>query len=230
MTFDAGDTPLQGCRMFRCPVMVIGIGGAGGNIVSELQSMRALDGLGLVPQWIHIDTGRLHRCYLPWQDRAAIVNLTLAQKGTGGNADLGRALAREHRYLLKPLLAKTDIVILVAGLGGGTGSGMAPYIARLVRDVGALPVTAVTMPFDFEGRRRKTADTAIKRLRCHALLVFRFSNQELAPELGDDALLNTIFKLQTQRIAMWIHDFIVNSHFDQFHPLTKPSKPAKARL
>ena len=206
--------------------MVIGIGGAGGNIVSEMQSVGAMDGFGLVPQLIHIDTGHWQRSNRPWQDRAPIVTLTLARKGTGGNADLGRALAWKHRYLLKPLLAQTDIVILVAGLGGGTGSGMAPYIARLVRDVGALPVTAVTMPFDFEGRRRKTADTAIKRLRCHALLVFRFSNQELAPELGDDALLNTIFKLQTQRIAMWLHDFLVNRHFDQFHPLTKPSKRA----
>jgi cell division GTPase FtsZ len=103
---------------------------------------------------------------------------------------------------------------------------MAPYIARLARDAGALTIAAVTMPFDFEGRRRKTAYMAVKRLRCHALLVFRFSNQELARELGYNTEMYTIYKVQTQRIAMWLHDFLVNRHFDQFHPLTKPSKRA----
>jgi cell division protein FtsZ len=127
-------------------------------------------------------------------------------------------------------MAQTDIVILVAGLGGGTGSGIAPYIARLARDAGVLTIAAVTMPFDFEGRRHKTADTAIKRLRCHALLVFRFSNQELARELGDNALMTAIYEVQTLRIALWLRDLLVSRHFDQFHPLAKPSKRGRARL
>ena len=187
--------------------MVVGIGGAGGNIAADLQSLGALDGLGLAVQWLHIDTG-------PFQHRLSMVALSLARQSTGGNAAIGLALAKRHRYLLAPLLAKADIVILVAGLGGGTGSGMAPYIARLARGAGAVTIAVVTLPFDFEGRRRRaTASVAIKRLRSRAEFVLTFSNQELGDSMGDTVQLADIYAQQGCRIAKWSRQFLVISEF-----------------
>ena len=194
--------------------MVVGIGGAGGNIAADLQSLCALDGLGLAEQWLHIDTG-------PLQHRLSMVALSLARKSTGGNAAIGLALAKRHRYLLAPLLAQADIVILVAGLGGGTGSGMAPYIARLARGAGAVTIAAVTLPFDFEGRRRRaTASIAVKRLRSRAEFVLTFSNQELIDFMGDTVQLADIYAQHGCRIAKWSRQFLVSPEFlcDQTSP------------
>lgn len=84
------------------------------------------------------------------------------------------------------MLADADVVILVAGVGGGRGSGVTPIMASLASEAGALTVAAVVPPFEWEvGRNRKT-DTAIKYLEREANLVVQFSNHELGETLGDD--------------------------------------------
>jgi cell division protein FtsZ len=183
---------------------LVGIGGAGGNIASDLQSIGALDGLGLAVQWLQVDTG-------PWQHRSSNAALSLAFKSTGGDPAIGLTLAKKHQYLLARLLAQAEIVILVAGLGGGTGSGMAPYIARLARGAGAVTIAVVTVPFGFEGRRRRrTASIAIKRLRANAEFVLTFSNQQLGDEMGDGALLTAIYAVQTLRIGFCLRDLLLS--------------------
>jgi cell division protein FtsZ len=111
-------------------------------------------------------------------------------------------------------LADTDIVIVLAGMGGGTGGGVAPVVARLALDVGALTIAAVTMPFNFEGNRGQKAAATIKRLRRNTDILLTFSNQELATELGDGDLMTTIYEVQVQRIAHWLRDLLVNLRFD----------------
>ena len=203
MTTGRGESSKRRNRRRRS-VMVVGVGGAGGNIAADLQSIGALDGLELDVQWLQVDAG-------PCQYRLAMVALSLACKSTGGDATIGLALAKKHQYLLAPLLAQAEIVILVAGLGGGNGSGMTPHIARLARGAGAATVVVVTSPFGFEGRRRRrTASIANKRLRSRAQFVLTFSNQELGTEMGDAALLAAIYAVQTQRIGFCLRDLLLN--------------------
>jgi cell division protein FtsZ len=206
MTTGRRETSQHRKRLCRS-VMVVGIGGAGGNIAADLQSTGALNGLGLAVQWLHIDTG-------PWQHRLSMVALSLACKSAGGDPAIGLVLAKMHRYLLAPLLAQADIVILVAGLGGGTGSGMTPYIARLARGVGAVTIAVVTLPFGFEGNRVQRANAAIRRLKRRTGFLLRFSNQHLAMEMGDDALVSTIYQVQSKRIANFLRDLMRHQHFD----------------
>ena len=195
--------------------MVIAVGGAGGNIAAELQSLGALDSLGFAVQWIQIDTGRWHRRSESWRGKSSMVTLTIARLSTGGNPAIGRALARKHRYLLMPLLTHSDIVILVTGLGGGTGSGMSPYIARLARGAGAVTIAVVTLPFAFEGpRRHRTASIALMELRSNAEFVLTFSNQALGDEMGDRTLLTAIYAMQAQRIGGRLRDLLQRHHFD----------------
>jgi len=193
---------------------MVGIGGAGGNIVREIQSTGALAGLQAGLQWIHIDTGLWRHRRGVAQIRVPMVMLSLARLSTGGQADIGRAVAWKHRHLLVSLLADTDIVIVLAGMGGGTGGGVASVVARLARDVGALTIAAVTMPFNFEGNRGRKAATSIKRLRCNTDFLLTFSNQELGAALGDNTLITTLYRVQAQRIAYCLCDLLANLRFD----------------
>jgi cell division protein FtsZ len=195
-------------------VIVAGVGGAGGNIVREIQSTGALSGLQVALQWIHIDTGLWRHRRGAAQIRFSMVMLSLARLSTGGRADVGRAVAWKHRHLLVSLLADIDIVIVLAGMGGGTGGGVASVVARLARDVGALTIAAVTMPFNFEGNRGQKAATSIKRLRRNTDYLLTFSNQQLGTELGDNTLTTTIYEVQAQRIAYGLRDLLVNLRFD----------------
>lgn len=197
-----------------CKVIVVGIGGAGGNIVREIQSTGALAGLQAVLQWIHIDTGLWRHRRGVTQIRVPMVTLSLARASTGGRADIGRAVAWKHRHLLASLLADTDIVIVLAGMGGGTGGGVVPVVARLARDVGALTIAAVTMPFDFEDHRGQKAAASIKQLRRNTDILFTFSNQELGAALGDNTLMTTLYEVQSKRIAYGLRDLLVNLRFD----------------
>ena len=193
---------------------MVGIGGAGGDIAREVQSTGALTGLQTVLQWIHIDTGLWRHRVGVAQIRVPMVTLSLARASTGGRTDLGRAVAWKQRHLLRSLLVDTDIVIVLVGMAGGIGAGVAPVVARLARDVGALTIAAVTMPFNFEGNRGQKAATSIKRLRRNTDLLLTFSNQELGAALGDNTLLTTIYEVQAQRIASRLRDLLVNLRFD----------------
>jgi cell division protein FtsZ len=216
MRTERGNAPQTSYPRYQrtCKVIVVGIGGAGGNIIKEMQSTGALADLQVALKWIHLDTGLWrHRCGVA-QIRVPMVTLSLARLSTGGRADIGRAVAWKHRHLLLSLLADTDIVIVLAGTGGGSGGGAAPVVTRLARDVGALTIAAVTMPFNFEGNRGQKAATSIKRLRRDTDYLLTFSNQQLGAEFGDNTLMTTIYEVQAQRIAYSLRDLLANLRFD----------------
>lgn len=199
-------------RTFK--VIVTGVGGAGGNLVREIQSTGAFVGLRVELKWIHIDTGLWRHRRGVAHIRVPMVTLSLARLSTGGRADIGHAVAWKHRHLLRSLLADTDLVIVLANMGGGSGGGVAPVVARLARDVGALTIAAVTMPFNFEGNRCQKAVESIKRLRRNTDFLLTFSNQQLGAELGDNTLMNTIYEVQAQRIAYSLRDLLANLRFN----------------
>ena len=187
---------------------VIGIGGAGCNFVLAASRSGAIPASSQwAPEFLCIDLDQEVLNYVD-VDHAAmpggspIKTISLATLGAAGRVNRGRAAALRKRDALRALLVDTEVVFLVAGLGGGTGSGVVPLMVRLAREAGAITVAAVVTPFDWEGgRRTPISDAAISHLNREADLVLRFSNQELMDVTGDGIDQGKFFDLQNQRIA-----------------------------
>ena len=136
-------------------------------------------------------------------ERAPINTLAIGECGSGGRANAGRAAALRHHDQLKGILTGAGVVILIAGLGGGTGSGVTPILAAWSRNAGARTVAVAVTPFDFGGSIKQSAN-ALKSLLRNADQVIHFSNQAVGVELGDDATLIDAFAVQEQRISDWV--------------------------
>ena len=148
------------------------------------------------------------------QHRVPVKTISLSPYGAGSRVDLGRLSALRHLELLKSAVTGADAVMLVAGLGGGTGSGVAPMMARLARSAGATTAAAVNLPFDWEGKRRsRNANVAVKYLQREGALVKQFSNEELLKITGDDITQEDFFDAQNQRIAACIHAFLEKENY-----------------
>lgn len=137
----------------------------------------------------------------------SLKTISLAPYGAGGRVNAARAAALRNIDVLNAAVNGAGTVILVAGLGGATGGGVLPIIARAARNAGAVAIAAVVMPFDFEGSRNRTADTALSYLEREVDLVMPFSNQELGDTMGDGAQLADIFSRQDQHIIAWLQQF-----------------------
>lgn len=143
------------------PIKVVGVGGGGCNAVNRMVSarIRGVDFVG-----INTDSQALARCEA--DARIRIGDRLTRGLGVGGDPEKGRAAAEESREELKDTLKGTDMVFITAGMGGGTGTGAAPIVAGVAKDLGALTVAVVTRPFAFEGaKRRGQADKGIEALR-----------------------------------------------------------------
>lgn len=181
---------LQRSSRHRRSVIVIGCGRAGRNIVRDIQRMGALNGLRLNVHWILAVAGHGH-------DKVSVFTLTC-----------------HHRLLLKQLLTYTDIAILVVGMGGCAGAHICAVIAEVARDAGVRTIAVLTTPFNFEGIRVQRANAAIRRLNSRTGFLLRFSNQQLAMEMGADALLSTVYEVQSKRVARVLRGLLRHWHFD----------------
>ncbi len=137
-----------------------------------------------------------------------IKTLMLAPVRAGGRVNAARAACLRHRAVLTDMLTGTDVVVLVAGLGGGTGSGITPIMARLARDAGAVTVAAVVTPFEYEGVRNRRADAATNRLKREADLVMAFSNEEWFNRYRGDTPLFDVFDALDRHIAGSLYSVI----------------------
>jgi cell division protein FtsZ len=143
------------------PIKVVGVGGGGCNAVNRMVQAR-IQGVEFVG--INTDAQALASCEAGAHIR--IGDRITRGLGAGGDPERGRAAAEESRDELKDTLKGTDMVFITAGMGGGTGTGAAPIVAGVARDIGALTVAVVTRPFSFEGaRRRQQAEQGIAALR-----------------------------------------------------------------
>jgi cell division protein FtsZ len=144
----------------RRTIRVIGVGGAGANAVD---AMRRAGMRGVEYVAINTDLAALNRAKA--RTKIAIGRSVTRGLGTGGDVGAGQAAAREAAETIGQAVGKSDLVVVVAGLGGGTGSGAAPVIADIARGRGALTVAVVTKPFGFEGFRKariaQEAETAL---------------------------------------------------------------------
>ncbi len=142
-------------------IKVIGVGGGGGNAVS---TMVKADVKGVQFIVANTDMQALERSPVPI--KLQIGSKLTSGRGAGANPEIGRNAALEDAEKIKAVLAGTEMVFITAGMGGGTGTGAAPVIAGLAREVGALVVGVVTKPFEFEGAKRmKYADEGIAELK-----------------------------------------------------------------
>lgn len=172
-------------RSVRQRFRVVGVGGGGSNAVTAMARDRVK---GVEYLAINTDVQALRRAAV--DRRIAIGRTVTGGLGTGGDPDLGRRAAEEDGRTIAKALRGSQLVFLTAGLGGGTGSGAGPAVASIARDEGALTVAIVTLPFAFEGaRRREVADAALAELRgCVDTLITVPNDRVLAAVPGEATL------------------------------------------
>ena len=171
-------------------IKVLGVGGGGGNAVHHMITNQ-VDGV----DFICANT-----------DSQALNNLrakTILQMGTsitkglgaGANPEIGRQAALEDKDQIAAILSGADMVFITAGMGGGTGTGAAPIVAEVARELGILTVAVVTRPFPFEGKKRSAiAEQGIEQLSANVDSLITIPNEKLLDVLGKEASLLDAFK------------------------------------
>lgn len=156
-------------------IRIVGVGGGGGNAVNSMIE-RGLQGVEFLV--VNTDMQALAKNSSP--QRIQVGKALTRGLGAGANPVVGREAALEDREEVNQLLSGADMVFVTAGMGGGTGTGGAPVIAEIARELGALVVGIVTRPFDWEGnRRRDQAEEGIRELREHVDTLIVIPNQKL---------------------------------------------------
>ncbi len=170
-------------------IKVIGVGGGGGNAVNHMVANN-IEGVEFI--CANTDAQAL-------RDITARTVLQLGTSvtkglGAGTNPEVGRKAAEEDRERIAEVLQGTDMVFITTGMGGGTGTGAAPIIAQVAKEMGILTVAVVTRPFPFEGKRRlQIADEGIRLLAEHVDSLITIPNEKLLTILGKDASLLSAF-------------------------------------
>ncbi len=189
-------------------IKVVGVGGGGGNAVAHMVNS-SLEGVEFIcantdSQAIR-GTGAKHILQL-----GSGVTKGL---GAGANPEVGRQAALEDRERIVEAISGADMVFITAGMGGGTGTGAAPVIAQLAKEMGILTVAVVTKPFPFEGRRRmQVALKGIEELSSHCDSLITIPNEKLITVLGRDATMVHAFRAANdvlQGAVQGIADLIV---------------------
>jgi len=171
-------------------IKVIGVGGGGGNAVQHMLGA-AIDGVDFV--CANTDSQAL-------KNSSAKTALQLGSDitkglGAGANPEIGRQSALEDRDRISDVLEGSDMVFITAGMGGGTGTGGAPVVAQIAKEMGILTVAVVTKPFPFEGRKRsEIANDGIKELSQFVDSLITIPNEKLLSVLGRDISLLDAFK------------------------------------
>ena len=170
-------------------IKVIGVGGGGGNAVHYMLN-HAVAGV----EFIVANTDSQAMRAIPADRTLQLGGDITKGLGAGANPDVGRNAAIEDRDAIVDVLTETDMVFITAGMGGGTGTGAAPVVAEIARDLGILTVAIVTRPFGFEGRRRAhVADQGITALEKHVDSLIVVPNEKLLPVLGKNSSLMAAF-------------------------------------
>jgi cell division protein FtsZ len=162
-------TPLAGEVAYLAAIRVVGVGGAGSNAVNRMIDAGVSDVEFVV---VNTDVQQLAMADAPL--KIHIGDRLTRGLGSGSDADIGQQAAEDAYDQIKAVLRGSDMVFVTAGEGGGTGSGAAPVVARIAREIGALTVGIVTMPFRFEGtKRRAAAEMGLDLLRetCDTVIV-----------------------------------------------------------
>jgi cell division protein FtsZ len=171
-------------------IKVVGIGGGGGNAVCHMVE-NDLEGVDFI--CANTDAQALKR-----SNARTILQLgsnITKGLGAGTNPEVGRQSAQEDRERIQEALEGADMVFITAGMGGGTGTGAAPVVAEIAKELGVLTVAVVTKPFPFEGSKRmKVAETGMDELTKHVDSLITIPNEKLLAVLGKEMSLLDAFK------------------------------------
>jgi cell division protein FtsZ len=210
-------------------IKVIGVGGGGGNAVEHMIS-EGVQGVEFI--CANTDAQALNR-----SSAHNLIQLGTTGLGAGSKPEAGRAAAEEAVDRIRASINGAHMIFLTAGMGGGTGTGAAPVIARVAKEMGILTVGVVTKPFDFEGgRRMKQAETGLAELEANVDSLIVVLNEKLLEVLGDDVSqdeafkqANDVLKNAVGGIADIIHiDASINVDFEDVK--TVMSEPGKAMM
>ena len=178
-------------EIFGAKIKVVGVGGCGGNMINNIVR-HGVSGIDLIAA--NTDAQALN-------NSLATLKIQLGEKktrglGAGGNPETGKDAALESYEEIKSALENADIVFISAGLGGGTGTGAAPVIAQAAKEVGALAVSIVTMPFVFELKRKtKLAENGLFELQKESDSIIVIQNEKLLSVIGRNLGIRDSFKI-----------------------------------
>ena len=182
--FEIMEAPMQ-----DAVIKVIGVGGCGGNAVDHM-IVSGLDGVEFI--CANTDAQALKRSQAKTQLQLG-AHITKGL-GAGANPEIGRASAMEDRERIAEMIQGANMLFITAGMGGGTGTGAAPIVAEVAKELGILTVAVVTKPFAFEGKRSKVAQLGMETLSEHVDSLIVVPNDKLMQVLGDDVSFQDAFK------------------------------------
>ncbi len=175
-------------------IKVIGVGGGGGNAVAHMVRV-GIEGVDFI--CANTDAQALKNARVRTGLQIGC-NITKGL-GAGANPEVGRQAAMEDRDRIQEIISGADMLFLTAGLGGGTGTGAAPVIAQLAKELGVLTVAVVTKPFEMEGSKRmRVADQGIAELGRYVDSLITIPNEKLLSVLGSETTLLDAFKAANQ--------------------------------
>ena len=210
-------------------IKVIGVGGGGGNAVEHMIG-QGVQGVEFI--CANTDAQALNR-----SSAQTLVQLGGSGLGAGSKPEVGRQAAEDAVQRIKEAITGAHMLFITAGMGGGTGTGAAPVIARVAKEMGILTVGVVTKPFEFEGKRRgKQADDGVSELEANVDSLIVVLNEKLLEVMGDDvtqeqafAHANDVLKNAVGGISDIIHiPGLVNVDFEDVK--TVMSEPGKAMM
>lgn len=172
-------------------IKVIGVGGGGNNALNRMIKSN-LQGV----EFIGVNTDAQALYYSEAAIKVNIGKATTRGLGAGSNPEVGKQAAEESKEELRALLEGTDMLFITCGLGGGTGTGAAPVIAEVARELGILTVAVVTRPFSFEGHRRKVqAEEGLENLRNKVDTLITIPNDKILAVIDKKTPLNDAFQV-----------------------------------
>ncbi len=210
-------------------IKVIGVGGGGGNAVEHM--------IGQGVQGVEFICANTDAQALTRSSAGQLVQLGKSGLGAGSKPEMGRAAAEDAEAQIRDAIAGAHMLFITAGMGGGTGTGAAPVIARVAKEMGILTVGVVTKPFEFEGKKRgRQAADGVAELEANVDSLIVVLNEKLLEVMGDDvtqeqafAHANDVLKNAVGGISDIIHiPGLVNVDFEDVK--TVMSEPGKAMM
>jgi cell division protein FtsZ len=225
MDTNAQNDPVVETTRKSISVKVFGVGGAGINVM-ELLLKESLAGVGFVA----VNTDAQSLVASSAAEKVHLESQPLRGLGTGGDPDRGRALAEEQLPRLKSLCEGADVVFILAGLGGGAGTGISPVLAGAAKEAGALVLGFVTTPFECEGgRRQRLAQYGLAELKAAADGVISLPNQKVFKMIDENTSVLETFKITNDLLAagvrgVWrllMHKGLIEIHFSDLAALLR---------
>lgn len=185
-----------------CKIKVIGVGGAGNNAVNRMIDLNISSA-----QFVAVNTDKqaLMLSKAPFESRIQIGETLTKGLGAGSDPEMGEKAAEESKEAIEDVVRGVDLLFIAAGMGGGTGTGAAPVIARIAKESGCVTVAVVTKPFAFEGRRREeNAKRGIANLSKYVDTIVIIPNDKLLEALPNDISMIDALKVADDNLRQGI--------------------------